>query len=66
LSGHVRRHSAGVQDPGHAQRPTEGPAPLRFREAGRIDVQVRPSPRQTVPWVHQQANRFGIDDRDDA
>jgi hypothetical protein len=41
----------GVQDTGEPQRPAEGPAPLRQREASRIEVQVCPSARQPATRV---------------
>jgi hypothetical protein len=66
LCRHVRRQLAGLQVPRRPQRPAEGPALLRFREAGRIDVQVRSPPRKAVPWIDDQALSPGVDDRDDA
>ena len=66
MIGHVRREGAGVQDPGHTQCPTEGPAPFRLGETGRINVQVRTPPRKAVPRVWHQGHDPGINRRDDA
>jgi hypothetical protein len=66
ISGHVRRQRTGVQDPGHAQRPAEGPAPLRLGEAGRFNVQVRTPPGKAVPRIRHEASNPALNHRDDA
>ena len=44
----------GVSNTGESQRPPEGAAPLRQREAGRIWVQVRSPTRQAAVRVRQE------------
>ena len=55
----------GVGDPGEPQRPPEGAAPLRQREAGRIKMHVRPPTRQSAAWIvmePEMSSRTGDDE----
>jgi hypothetical protein len=45
----------GVSNTGESQRPPEGTAPLRLREASRIGMQVRSPARQSAARVRQKA-----------
>jgi hypothetical protein len=44
-----------VQDTGYAQRPPEGTAPLRQREASRIRMQVSSPTRQSTARIRHKA-----------
>ena len=41
----------GVSNTGESQRPPEGPAPLRYREASRIRMQMRSPTRQSAARI---------------
>ncbi|GGQ57757.1 hypothetical protein GCM10010166_29450 [Couchioplanes caeruleus subsp. azureus] len=45
---------AGVSNTGETQRPPEGTAPLRLREAGRIRMQMRSPTRQSTARIGLQ------------
>jgi hypothetical protein len=44
----------GVRNTGQSQRPPEGTAPLRQREAGRIRMQMRSPARQSAVRIGQE------------
>jgi hypothetical protein len=46
----------GVRDTGEAQRPPEGAAPLRQREAGRIRMQMRSPTRRPAGRIGMEPN----------
>jgi hypothetical protein len=56
---------AGVEDTGDAQRPPEGSAPLRQREASRIRMHMRSPTRQSTGLIWNEAVASLTDDRDD-
>ncbi|GAA2622709.1 hypothetical protein Adu01nite_02050 [Paractinoplanes durhamensis] len=45
----------GVSNSGESQRPPEGPAPLRQREASRIRMQMRSPTRQSAARIGLEA-----------
>ncbi|GIE84179.1 hypothetical protein SAMN06264365_101409 [Actinoplanes regularis] len=56
---------SGVSNTGETQRPPEGSASLRLREAGRIGMQMSSPARQSAVWIGQKPEVFPGSDRDE-
>jgi hypothetical protein len=55
----------GVRDPGETQRPPEGSASLRQREAGRIRMHMCPPARQYAAWIWSELAVISSTHRDE-